>query len=100
MQNSPKNTSSLEKPTGNSEPPSGPIAAQLEELSITDWRLMMSEVARGLSAGTTSPVAANAMANVAGKVFSSYKLQMEYAKALGRTPTIEALMPPPKEVTE
>tara|TARA_Y100000310_G_scaffold219124_1_gene220521 strand:+ start:429 stop:608 length:180 start_codon:yes stop_codon:yes gene_type:complete len=59
---------------------------------------MLSDIARGLQAGTTSPVAANAYANVMGKALGSYKLQMEYAKALGKRPMIEALMP--KEATK
>ena len=54
------------------------------------------ESAKGLESGDISPVAANAFANLMGKGLSSYKLQMEYAKALGKTPTIVALMPEPE----
>ena len=66
------------------------------ELTINDWRLMLSQFAKGLESGDISPVAANAFANLMGKGLSSYKLQMEYAKALGKTPTIVALMPEPE----
>lgn len=58
---------------------------------------MLSEFARNLQKGDVSPVAANAFANLMGKGMSSYKLQLEYAKAIGRTPTIEGLMPPDGE---
>lgn len=61
---------------------------------------MLSEIARGLQNGTTTPVAANAYANVMGKALGSYKLQMEYAKALGKRPVIAALMPQQGKATE
>ena len=64
------------------------------ELTLDDWRRMLTKFAVGLESGEISPVAANAFANLMGKGLSSYKIQMEYARALGRTPQIRALMPP------
>lgn len=95
LKESPKNTSNSVEPTSNSESSLTPdeLEEGNSELNINQLRLMLSDIIRGLRAGTVTPVAANAYANVAGKVLNSYKLQMEYAKALGRTPDIGGLMP-------
>lgn len=58
---------------------------------------MLSDFARGLENGNVTAVSANAFANLMGKGLSSYKLQLEYAKAIGRMPNIEGLMPPEGE---
>lgn len=89
-------TEKSQRSTSNSEknitPSSDSSRNDLGELNITEWRLMLSDFARNLKEGTVSPVAANAFANLMGKGLGSYKLQLEYAKATGRTPSIEGLM--------
>jgi len=84
-----QSTKPSSKPTVNSENSNGASG----ELSITEWRLMLSQFARGLENGDVNPVVANAFANLMGKGLNSYKLQLEYARALGKTPSIESLMP-------
>ena len=69
----------------------------MQKLNITHWREMISESARKLMKGELSAVNANALANLMGKTTASFKLRLEYSKAVGRTPIIDALMPPPDE---
>ena len=95
VMNSQKNISDSQQPSTDSDNTSMSEADESlgQELTITEWRLMLSAFARNLQKGDVSPVTANAFANLMGKGMNSYKLQLEYAKALGRTPTIPALMP-------
>lgn len=67
------------------------------QLTIDELRLTISATIRKLEAGETTAAVANGIANLGGKMLGTYKLQMEYAKLLGKTPSIEALMPPAEE---
>lgn len=40
-----------------------------------------------------TPAAANAIANQAGKIFASIRLQLDYAKAVGSRPSVPELDP-------
>ena len=91
-ENSQQAISKQHENTSSSVEPSESIA----ELNINQWRKMLAEFSLGLENGSVSPVAANAFANLMGKALSSYKLQMEYAKSLGRTVAIAALLPESK----
>lgn len=94
-----QNTSPLEKPTDDSGKLSlnDTVVSLTPELNIEEWRAMLTEFTRGLKTGDISPAAANAFANLMGKGLSSYKLQLEYAKVVGRTPNIPALLPMQKK---
>ena len=92
--NSQKTTSASSDPSAYSDNFSPDSPVQLpEELNINEWRRMVSDMALKLRSGETSPVVANSFANLMGKVTQSYKLQLDYARALGKTPDIDALMP-------
>lgn len=63
------------------------------QLSIDELRQTISSTIRRLEAGETTAAVANGIANLGGKLLGTYKLQMEYAKLLGKTPNIDALLP-------
>ncbi len=98
---SPTNTESLAKHIENSDKSfiNETLTNPSIELNITEWRTMLMQFTKGLKSGEISPASANAFANLMGKGLSSYKLQLEYAKAVGRTPNIPALAPSAKEQT-
>lgn len=68
--------------------PSEPPAARGTTLTLDDLRQVLSEAIRDLRAGTANPASVNALSNATGKILSSVKLEMEYAKATGRRPHI------------
>lgn len=53
-------------------------------LTPTGLRLTLAETLGKLSNGDISVNAANAIANTAGKIFSSYKLQIDYHKHINK----------------
>lgn len=57
---------------------------KLQNLTVKDIQGILSAQMRGLSDNTIAVNAATAMANVAGKMFTSIKLQMEFAKMTGQ----------------
>lgn len=57
-------------------------------LTLNEIRGILSQNMLQLREKETTPSVSNAMVNAAGKILSSIKLEMEYAKALGRTPNI------------
>ena len=59
--------------------------------NINDLREILSEEIDKLRAGKTTPANINAITNATGKIFSSVKLEMEYAKILGEKPDIKYL---------
>lgn len=56
--------------------------------TLEEIRVQLSDAIRDLRAGSSSPQNANAISNVAGSILRSVKLEMEYAKAIGRRPNI------------
>lgn len=66
--------------------------------NINDLREILSEEIDKLRKGDTTPAAINAITNATGKIFSSIKLEMEYAKILGEKPDIRFIKP--KELIE
>lgn len=57
--------------------------------NINDLREILSQEIDKLREGKTTPASINAITNATGKIFSSIKLQMEYAKILGEKPDIK-----------
>lgn len=51
-------------------------------------RAMLAEQMTNLRAGSADPKQVNAMVNAAGKIISSVKLELEYARMIGVTPVI------------
>ena len=56
--------------------------------NINDLREILSEEIDKLRQGKTTPASINAITNATGKIFSSIKLELEYAKILGEKPDI------------
>ena len=94
-----QNTSPSSKHTTNSENLFGNNPNEGEELTINQWRSMLAQFTLALKGGEVSAATANAFANLMGKGLNSYKLQMEYAKMVGKTPNIPALQPDTKPST-
>lgn len=59
--------------------------------SMRDLREMLIDTAKGIRDKSITPAAGNAMANVLGKVVTSVKVELDYYRAVGRTPEIEMM---------
>ena len=59
--------------------------------TVNDLRTMLVSEMERVRKGESTPAALNALVNGCGKVFSSIKLEIEYNKAVGKTPFIPML---------
>ena len=62
------------------------MSEQKVSKNINDLREILSEEIDKLRQGKTTPASINAITNATGKIFSSIKLELEYAKILGEKP--------------
>jgi hypothetical protein len=60
-------------------------------MSLEELRIVLAENIRGIQSGEVSAANANAISNATGKILSSVKLELEYARLLGRKPSIPML---------
>lgn len=56
--------------------------------NMDDLRNFLSEEMRKVSSGDSTPAAANAVANIGGKIMQTVKMTLEYCKMTGQTPYI------------
>jgi len=56
--------------------------------NIDELRSHLTNELEKVSSGKTTPAAANASANLAGKILSSVKMELEYNKMVGAAPKI------------
>lgn len=63
----------------------------MANMSLADLREVLAEAIGDLRQKETSPAGVNALCNAVGKILSSVKLEMEYYKAIGKTPDIALL---------
>ncbi len=56
--------------------------------NIDDLRQFLIDELKKVSSGESTPAAANAMANIGGKVMQSVKMTLEYCRMTGQTPYI------------
>lgn len=63
----------------------------LPTLTLEELRGILSDEINRLREGHTSAASANAVSNATGKILSSIKLEMEYAKLTGRKANIPLL---------
>ncbi len=59
--------------------------------NIEELRTFIAEEMERLKSQSSTPAAANASANLAGKMLSSVKMELEYNKMVGATPSIDFL---------
>ena len=59
--------------------------------TINDLREILIDEIQNLRDGLTTPATINAITNATGKIFSSVKLEMEYAKLKGKKPGVKLL---------
>ena len=60
-----------------------------EIMNLNDLREFLATELKRCSNGESTPATANASANLAGKILSSVKLELEYNKMAGTTPKID-----------
>ncbi len=60
-------------------------------LSLNDLRAILSDEITKIRNGRSTPATVNAVSNATGKILSSVKLEIEYHKLIGKTPTIPML---------
>lgn len=56
--------------------------------NVDELRNYLANELERVSQGQTTPAAANASANLAGKILSSVKMELEYNKMVGASPQI------------
>ena len=66
-------------------------------VTLNELRAELSQTLRDLRNKEGTPQTANAVCNVAGKILSSVKLEMEYSRLLGHTPSIDMMLSGPKQ---
>jgi hypothetical protein len=66
-----------------------------EQPTLSAMRAFLWDSIKGLREGRSSAANVNAISNASGKIISGVKVQMEYAKATGRMPSIPLLEPEP-----
>ena len=69
-------------------------ATKLQTLTLEEVRGILSDEIRRLRDGETSAANANAVSNATGKILSSVKLEMEYARLTGKQANIPMLGDP------
>jgi hypothetical protein len=57
-------------------------------MDLNTLRESLATELKKVSSGESTPASANAFANLAGKILSSVKLELEYNKMAGTTPNI------------
>ena len=65
-----------------------------QSFSVDEMRVVLSDSIRDLKSSESSAANVNAISNAVGKILSSYKLQIEYYRLIGRTPEIISLEGP------
>lgn len=65
-------------------------------LSLEESRGILADQLRKLQAGEITAATANATANLIGKAFYSYKLQLDYHKYIGTIPNLPELAAKPE----
>lgn len=60
-----------------------------EIMNLNDLRNFLATELKRVARGETQASVANASANLAGKILSSVKLELEYSKQVGGTPQID-----------
>ena len=68
-----------------------PSKALDAQMSIDEIREVLTRTVRQLDVGDSTPASANAISNAVGKMLGTAKLQMEYARFMGRKSTIALL---------
>ena len=61
----------------------------MKKMDINSLRTILAEEIIKLRNEETTPANVNAITNATGKILSTVKLEMEYNKLLGRTPSID-----------
>ena len=68
------------------------------KLDINGIRKILAEEIDKLRKGKTNAASVNAVTNATGKILTTVKLEMEYCKQVGQTPSIDFVkLPAPKK---
>jgi hypothetical protein len=69
----------------------------MSQLTLNELRGILSDEIYKIRAGKGTAASVNAISNASGKILSSIKLELEYYKLIGKTPSIKAMLPPEEE---
>lgn len=69
-------------------------------MSLDDLRAALSEQITSVRDGNSSPAVANAITGAVGTYLRSVKLEIEYYRMTGKTPTIPLLEPKPADAPD
>ncbi len=61
-------------------------------MTLNEIRAVLADEIKKIRDGNTTAANVNAISNATGKILSTVKIEMEYAKLLGRTPNIPLLL--------
>jgi hypothetical protein len=64
---------------------------QMKPLSIHEIQVILADEIARLRAGETTAAKATAVANMTGKIMSSVRLELEYARLSGKAPKVAML---------
>lgn len=64
----------------------------MADLNLNELRGILADEIQNLRDGAQTAANVNAICNATGKILSTVKLQMEYARLTGRTPNIPLLI--------
>jgi len=62
------------------------VATVIKQFTLNELRGILSDEIEKLRSGTSTPAGVNAVSNASGKILSTFKLELEVAKILGKRP--------------
>jgi|GEM_PF-923901 len=67
-------------------------ATVIKQFSLNELRGVLSDEIEKLRGGSTTAASVNAVSNASGKILSTFKLELEVAKLLGKKPSLNGLL--------
>ena len=64
--------------------------------NVNDLRTILAEEITKIRNGETTAANVNAIVNATGKILTTVKMEIEYNKLIGKTPTIDFIVTPKK----
>lgn len=67
-------------------------ATVIKQFTLNELRGVLSDEIEKLRGGNTTAASVNAVSNASGKILSTFKLELEVAKLLGRKPKLAGML--------
>ena len=68
--------------------------------TVNDLRVILAEEIEKIRSGKTTAANVNAIVNATGKILTTVKMEIEYAKLIGKTPHIDFIQTPERPKLE